>query len=92
MASEGEGFGLPIVEAAKYALPVLTRDLPVFREIAGDASSYFEATQPEHLASEISVWVSQIESGTAVRPDRMRVYSWKESAQQLLVAILPKAE
>ena len=34
-ASEGEGFGLPLIEAARYGLPILARDLPVFREVAG---------------------------------------------------------
>ena len=31
-----EGFGLPLIEAAKHALPILARDIPVFREIAGE--------------------------------------------------------
>ena len=38
MASEGEGFGLPLIEAAQHDLPLIARDLPVFREIAGDAA------------------------------------------------------
>lgn len=87
MASEGEGFGLPIVEAARYGLPVLARDLPVFREIAGDAASYFSATQPEDLAREISVWIKAIENGSVVRPEGMKIYSWEESAKRLLGAI-----
>ena len=87
MASEGEGFGLPIVEAARYGLPVLARDLPVFREIAGDAASYFSTTRPEDLAHEISVWIKAIENGSVVRPEGMKVYSWEESAQRLLVAV-----
>ena len=87
MASEGEGFGLPIVEAARYGLPVLARDLPVFREIAGDAASYFTTTRPENLAREISAWVKATENGSVVRPEGMKVYSWEESAQRLLVAV-----
>lgn len=42
-ASIYEGFGLPIVEAAKFGLPLILRDLAVFRELAGDSASYFSS-------------------------------------------------
>lgn len=45
MASHGEGYGLPVVEALSRGLPVLARDLPVFREIAGSAAGFFAAPQ-----------------------------------------------
>ena len=32
-ASEGEGFGLPLIEAAQHKLPIIARDIPVFREV-----------------------------------------------------------
>jgi len=41
MASEGEGFGLPVAEAMHAGLPLILRDLPVFREAAGDDALYF---------------------------------------------------
>ncbi len=87
MASEGEGFGLPIVEAARYGLPVLVRDLPVFREIAGDAASYFTADTPDALAGALSTWLSQLANATAVSSKSMRVRTWEESAKSLLDAI-----
>ncbi len=87
MASEGEGFGLPIVEAARYGLPVLARDLPVFHEIAGNAVTYFSAARPEAFALEILAWVESIYTGTVIRSERMRIYSWEDSAQGLLAAI-----
>lgn len=31
--SHDEGFGLPVVEAARYGLPSVLRDIPVFREV-----------------------------------------------------------
>ena len=35
-----EGFGMPLVEALSLKVPVIASDLPVFREIAGDAPVY----------------------------------------------------
>src|SRR5690606_5090572 len=42
MASEAEGFGLPLIEAAKHGIPLIARDLPVFREVAGEGALYFD--------------------------------------------------
>ena len=35
-----EGFGLPVIEAMACETPVLVSDIPVMREIAGDAGAY----------------------------------------------------
>ena len=40
LPSEGEGFGLPVVEAMACGTPVVSSDLPVLREVGGDAASY----------------------------------------------------
>ena len=39
-ASEGEGFGLPLIEAAQHGLKLIIRDIPVFREVAGENAHY----------------------------------------------------
>lgn len=36
-----EGFGLPILEAMSFQLPILASNIPVFKEIAGDDVVYF---------------------------------------------------
>lgn len=41
VASRGEGFGLPLIEAAHYGKPVLARDIPVFREVARGTVTFF---------------------------------------------------
>ena len=46
-----EGFGLPLIEARHYGLPVIASDIPIFREIAGDAVSYFPPLDDGSLAS-----------------------------------------
>ncbi len=38
--SEAEGFGLPVVEAMACGTPVVASDLPVLREVGGDAAIY----------------------------------------------------
>ncbi|PNS09209.1 glycosyltransferase [Solilutibacter silvestris] len=40
-ASHCEGFGLPIVEAAQWRVPLILSDIPVFRELAGRGARYF---------------------------------------------------
>jgi glycosyltransferase involved in cell wall biosynthesis len=48
-ASEGEGFGLPLVEAAQRGLPVIARDIPVFREVSSAYATYFDGLDPDSL-------------------------------------------
>lgn len=84
VASEGEGFGLPLIEAAQHGLPVLARDLPVFREVAGAHAAYFAATGPDELADAVEAWLGAWRKGEHVRSQAMPWLTWRESAQQLL--------
>ena len=38
--SEGEGFGLPVIEALACACPVIASDIPALREAGGSAAEY----------------------------------------------------
>ncbi len=52
VASEGEGFGLPVVEALNRDLRVIARDIPVLRETGGNSVHYFNS---ENMSLEM-VW------------------------------------
>jgi glycosyltransferase involved in cell wall biosynthesis len=85
--SEAEGFGLPLIEAIHFDRPVLCRDLPVFRELAGDEVRYFEGLDAASLAAALRAWLVDLASGAARPATGVRLLSWQESAAQLLSAI-----
>ncbi|MDP3670740.1 MAG: glycosyltransferase [Telluria sp.] len=87
-ASEGEGFGLPLIEAAQHNIPIIARDLPVFREVAGEHAYYFDGLGAEELAATVHAWLGLRDQGKAPQSTGMPWLTWSESAQQLLNAVL----
>lgn len=87
-ASYGEGFGLPLIEAAQHKLPIIARDIPVFREVAGEHVYYFDSCDPKDLAHAIEQWLRLYEKGTHPKSDNMPWLTWKESAADLFKKIL----
>ncbi|MFH1518319.1 MAG: glycosyltransferase family 1 protein, partial [Pseudomonadota bacterium] len=81
-ASYAEGFGLPVIEAARYGKPILASDLPVFKEVAGEKAAirYFETGNSNALGSLIR---------SKPRPDPVATsgndvgITWDESGQQV---------
>ncbi len=55
--SEGEGFGLPIIEAMKHNLPIIARDIPVFNEIIGKKALYFSDNTAITLVKCLATWL-----------------------------------
>ena len=90
-ASEGEGFGLPLIEAAQHNLPLIVRDIPVFREVAGEYAFYFDEKEPAELAAVIQYWLKLYELNQHPSSGSMPWFTWKESATKLL-SILTQQE
>jgi glycosyltransferase involved in cell wall biosynthesis len=82
-ASYGEGFGLPLFEAAQHKTPIIARDIPVFREVAGDHAYYFDSTDAKGLAQAIEQWLTLFANNQYPKSDGMPWLTWKESASRL---------
>lgn len=80
MASQAEGFGLPLVEALHYGMPILARDIAVFREICGESVMYFSGACPAQLADRILVRLEAGRSNT--KP--LASLEWRASTAWLL--------
>lgn len=87
MASEGEGYGLPLIEAARYGLPVLARDLPVFREVAEQHAYYFDGMDAADLARALRDWLALHAQGRHPASRDMRWMSWHDNALALLAIL-----
>lgn len=87
-ASEGEGFGLPLIEAAQRGLPIVARDIPVFREVAGENAFYFGDGSPLPLAASLKDWVALYHAGQHPSQQGMKWLTWRQSAAELSGVLL----
>jgi glycosyltransferase involved in cell wall biosynthesis len=88
-ASRDEGFGIPLVESMTLGTPVVVSDIPIFREIGGEAALYFPADEPDELAARIrgleqdGEWAARSAAGRTVAER----FTWDASAEHLLTVL-----
>ena len=62
-----EGFGIPIVEAESFSLPVACSNIPVLREVAAPGTRFFNPESVEEIASALAeLWAGQVTSSAPV--------------------------
>lgn len=82
-----EGFGLPLLEALALGVPAIASDLPVLREIAGDAARYCAPEDPAGWARAIAELTGDAAArATLARRglERARAFDYRLAAEALL--------
>jgi glycosyltransferase involved in cell wall biosynthesis len=84
-----EGFGLPLVEAFTFGVPVVHSDDPALVEVAGGAGIAVERGKkgyPERLVDAVTSVLGNHERAERMRiagQDRARAFSWRDSAERV---------
>lgn len=89
MPSFCDGFCLPALEAMLDGIPVMLSDIPVYREVGGDAALYFDPTDLNSIADAITVAATEparleelVEKGNA----QVAKFSWKRTSEGTLAS------
>ena len=85
--SSYEGFNLPLVEAMNHDLPLIISDIPVNREVAGEAGFYVDPSNEDTFGIGIHEFLNNtsIQKTLANKAEqRKKDFSWAEAAQQTL--------
>ena len=86
-ASFDEGFGIPLVEAMGVGTPVAVSDVPVFREIGGDAAEYFDPRSPSAVAAAVRRLELRWADAAAASLERASRFRWHDSAEHVVAAV-----
>lgn len=91
LPSEREGFGLPLVEALGCGTPMVASDIPVLREVGGDAAEYCAVGDIEAWRDTVLRLVAECEGSRdrwaerrAAGLERAADFSWSRYAEQLV--------
>lgn len=89
-ASHYEGFGMPVLEAMSYGLPCALSNIPIFKEVAGDAGVYFDEKSVDSISRTISKLLTDKNMAKQKKQQALyhaSSYSWNKVASELYRAI-----
>jgi glycosyltransferase involved in cell wall biosynthesis len=88
--SKHEGFGISLLQAMACGLPVAASDIPVFREVAGEAMLYFDHNDSRAIAEAMAKLALNQELKNDLRERGLawvKNFSWEKCARETLKEI-----
>ncbi len=85
--SRYEGFGIPVMQTLACGLPAAISDIPVLREVAGEAAIYFDKDQKEDIAEKLRIVLTdeKLRLGLSQKGlERAKGFSWRKCAEETL--------
>lgn len=82
-ASAGEGFGLPLIEAGNYDLPIICSNISVFHEVTEDNALFFDRDNEQSLIEAIEICVMNMKNGEVPSSKRIKGKLWCEVAKRV---------
>lgn len=81
-----EGFGMPLLEALHCGIPTVAVDIPVLREVGGNACAWSkkDASDVAQKLTNVMTDVTLATKLSAAGPRQAASYSWEKSAKALL--------
>jgi glycosyltransferase involved in cell wall biosynthesis len=82
-----EGFGIPPLEAMRCGTPVVVSDIPVHREVHGEAALFVDPLDPQAIAGGMRRVLEDADCARALRErgaDHARLYTWERTASATL--------
>jgi len=83
-ASIAESYGLPIIEALRYRKPLLVRDIPVFREVAGNNAVYFTNDTPAEFSHTLGTWLRNSKFDKIECNNISIMRNWAEATESII--------
>jgi glycosyltransferase involved in cell wall biosynthesis len=80
-----EGFGLPVLEAMSYGVPVIASKIPVLTEVAGNGALLVEPTDEQGFADALWNIYASISAGeelVAKGYENLARFSWEKCAEE----------
>ena len=80
-----EGFGLPILEAFSHGVPVLSSDISVIKEVAGNAAHLVNPNSIEDISAGLQFLLNEDKSASSTRLQKMiirlHLFNWPKTAR-----------